>query len=107
MKVRIGFDKLDPRILPEMSVKVAFHEPGSSAASTARGVTVPTSAIQHENGRDIVLVIQNNHAEPRAVSVSATTASDGVIAAGLAAGEKVIINPPANLKPGSLVRETK
>ncbi len=35
VKVRVGFDKLDPRILPEMGVKVAFQENG--AASTTPG----------------------------------------------------------------------
>ena len=30
VKVRVGFDKLDPRILPEMSVKVAFREADGS-----------------------------------------------------------------------------
>ena len=30
VKVRVGFDKLDPRILPDMSVKVAFHETGGA-----------------------------------------------------------------------------
>ena len=46
VKVRVGFDKLDSRILPEMSIKVAFREtlaPGGIAAQT---VTVPKAAIQ-------------------------------------------------------------
>src|SRR5256885_554813 len=33
VKVRVGFDKLDPKILPEMSVKVGFRE--SAAASVS------------------------------------------------------------------------
>ena len=106
VKVRIGFDKLDPRILPQMSVKVAFREPGSFNASTAQGVTVPSSAIQHENGRDVVLVVQNNRAEQRTVNVSSSTGTDAVIGAGVTSGEKVILNPPANLKSGTLVKET-
>ena len=106
VKVRIGFGKLDPRILPEMSVKVAFREPGSYDASKAQAVTVPSSAIQHENGRDIVLVVQDNRAEQRTVNVSSSTGTDAVIAAGITAGEKVILNPPANLKSGTFVKET-
>jgi RND family efflux transporter MFP subunit len=106
VKVRIGFDKLDPRILPEMSVKVAFREPGAANASTAQGVTVPSSAVQHENGRDIVLVVQDNRAEQRTINVSSSTSTDVIIAAGVASGEKVILNPPATLKSGSLVKET-
>ena len=36
VKVRVGFDKLDPRILPEMSVKVAFPRRGEPAAADGR-----------------------------------------------------------------------
>ena len=36
VKVRIGFDKLDPRILPDMGVKVAFRKTGDSAGQTQR-----------------------------------------------------------------------
>ena len=32
VKVRVGFDKLDPRILPDMSVKVAFRDSGGTPA---------------------------------------------------------------------------
>jgi RND family efflux transporter MFP subunit len=105
VKVRIGFDKLDTRILPEMSVKVAFREPGDATLSTAQGVTVPSSAIQHENGRDLVLIVHGNRAEQRTVNVSSNAGTDAVIAAGVASGEKVILDPPANLKSGTLVKE--
>ena len=105
VRVRIGFDKLDPRILPQMSVKVAFREPGSSTASTLQGVTVPSSAIQHENGRDIVLVVQDSRAEQRTVNVSSTEGTDAIIAAGITPGEKVILNSPAAVKPGSPVKD--
>jgi len=29
VRVRIGFDQLDPRILPEMAIKVTFLDPQS------------------------------------------------------------------------------
>ena len=35
VKVRVGFDQLDPRILPDMSVKVAFRDNGGTAAGHA------------------------------------------------------------------------
>src|SRR5215472_2570428 len=47
VKVRIGFDKLDPRILPEMSIKVAFEQMGGSTASGTRAIVVPKGAIQN------------------------------------------------------------
>ena len=70
VKVRVGFDKLDPRILPEMSVKVAFREAGGSGPVAGRTVIVPKAAVQQQDGRDVVLVVQNGRAERRAVTVS-------------------------------------
>ena len=40
VKVRVGFDKLDPRILPEMGVKVAFRRQ-RPAATAGHTVIVP------------------------------------------------------------------
>src|SRR5207237_800120 len=68
VKVRVGFDKLDPRILPEMSIKVAFREAVTGGSAASRGVAVPKAAIQQRDGRDVVLVVQNGVAERRAVT---------------------------------------
>jgi RND family efflux transporter MFP subunit len=103
VKVRVGFDQLDPRILPEMSVKVAFRETGGAAAT--RTVMVPKNAVRSQDGRDVVFVVQNGRAERRAVTVSDTQGDDAVLSAGVSAGEKVVVNAPADLKDGTSVRE--
>jgi RND family efflux transporter MFP subunit len=107
VKVRVGFDKLDPRILPEMSVKVAFREAGGSLPAAGRQVTIPKTAIQRQEGRDMVLVLQNHRAERRTVTVSSIGSDEAVISAGLSAGEKVIINAPSTIKDGVDVKEAK
>ena len=89
VKVRVGFDKLDPRILPEMSVKVAFREADGSGPAAGRTVIVPKAAVQQRDGRDVVLVVQSGRAERRAVTVSQTRLDEVVISAGVAAGERV------------------
>lgn len=38
VEVRVGFDELDSRILPDMGVKVAFQEPGATPTSGRAGV---------------------------------------------------------------------
>src|SRR6266705_6814124 len=68
VKVRVGFDKLDPRILPEMGVKVAFRETGGSTSTAARTLLVPKTAVQQQGGRDVVMVVQNGVVERRAVT---------------------------------------
>ncbi len=107
VKVRVGIDQLDPRILPEMSVKVAFREVGGSGPVAARTVIVPKSAVQQQDGRNVVLVVQNARAERRAVTVSTTRGDEVVVSAGVAAGERVVADWPPGLKDGSAVAEKK
>jgi len=105
VKVRVGFDHLDPRILPDMSVKVAFHDYGGTAAGSR--VIIPKSAVLSRDGRDVVFVVQHGRAERRAVTVIDTQGDDSVLSAGVAAGEKVVVGAPANLQDGAAVKEKK
>src|SRR2546430_12047467 len=64
VKVRVGFEKLEPRILPQMGVKVAFQ--GADGAQPARqSVSVPKAAVRQRDGRDIVWVVKNDQVERR------------------------------------------
>lgn len=107
VRVRVGFDQLDPRILPEMSVKVAFRDTGASAsaATATRSVLIPAAALRQEAGRDLVFVVARGRAERRAVSVAGTRGADTEILAGVSAGERVILEAPAGLADGVLVKE--
>src|SRR5438045_8471740 len=62
VKVRVGFDKLDPRILPEMSVKVAFHGTAVSGSATGREVILPKTAVQQQDGHHVVFIVPNGRA---------------------------------------------
>ena len=106
VKVRVGFDQLDPRILPDMSVKVAFQEAdNASAASANHAVLVPKAAVLDRDGRDMVFIVNGGHVERRAVTVSDTQGDDSVLSAGVASGEKVVVNAPADLKDGMAIKE--
>jgi len=108
VQVRVGFDQLDPRILPEMAAKVAFRETVTAgAAPVHRNVVVPHNAVLSLDGRDVVFVIQNGRAERRAVTVAGTQGEESELSAGLAAGEKVAVDPPAGLADGAGVDERK
>jgi RND family efflux transporter MFP subunit len=109
VKVRVGFDALDPRILPEMGVKVAFREAGGSAATgtASRAIVVPKGAVQTRDGRDVVWVVQNGRTERRAVAVSSTLDNEVTLSAGVSAGEKVVVDWPAGLTAGTAVKEKK
>jgi len=107
VKVRVGFDKLDPRILPDMGIKVGFQEAASAATASLRTVTVPKQAVQQEEGKDVVLVVENGRANRRAVKVSGVNGDTAMISAGVAAGEKVVAEWTRGVAGGVLVTEKR
>jgi RND family efflux transporter MFP subunit len=106
VKVRVGFEKLDPRILPDMGVKVAFQKAGREAVSSPE-IVVPKAAVLQQDGRDIVWVFKEGRVERRAVGISVTRADDVSVSAGLQAGERVVIDGAKNLTDGAPVTESK
>jgi len=106
VKVRIAFDQLDPRILPDMGVKVAFRDAGTvEQASSGIGVTIPTSALRRDGGRDVVFVLRDGAVERRAVSIGSKSDNEVVIVSGLTAGERVVTDGPTELADGDAVTE--
>lgn len=105
VKVRIGFDRLDPRILPEMSVKVAFETSGAAAATASSAVVVPKAAVQWSDGQDVVMVIKDGRAERRAVKVQNASGDESTLSAGVSAGERLAASWPPGLQDGSRVKE--
>jgi HlyD family secretion protein len=108
VKVRLGFEQLDPRILPDMGVKVAFlgaenAEGEQQPAANRAVVVVPRAAVRRVGDKDVVFVVKEGVAERRAIGLSATPGDEAVVLSGLAAGERVIIEGPANLKDGDKV----
>ncbi len=106
VRVRVGFDQPDPRILPEMAVKVGFRDSGAgAAASTLRAVLVARAAVRHEDNRDVVFVVHEGRVERRAVTVAGTRDGDALLSAGVGAGEHLVLDPPAGLVDGAPVVE--
>ncbi len=106
--VRIGLDAKDPRILPDMGVKVSFVEPqrlDRTGSPTARAVTVPRTALRRDGEEDVVLVVTGeSRVERRAVQVAETAGEQVKVAAGLAPGERVVVEPAETLRDGDAVR---
>jgi len=104
--VRIGFEQLDPRILPDMGVKVAFlgvAEPAGTAASAAPRVHVPRAAVRTEHGQAVVYVVTGDRAERRAVRTGDVTGGVVAVLSGLSAGEQVVVEGPTDLADGRKV----
>jgi len=105
--VRVGFDETDPRILPDMGVKVAFQDVPQEGGAGEDGVSVPAAALRREAGRDYLFVVQDGRAERRAVALGAAGGDPVIVVSGLAPGEAVVVDGPPELVDGSAVREAK
>ena len=103
VKVRISFDKLDPRILPDMGVKVSFLAE-KQAGSAAPLALVPAAAVREADGKKTVLLVRDGVLERRAVSVGASRGSDLEVTAGLTAGDTVVVQGPEGLRDGQRVK---
>jgi RND family efflux transporter MFP subunit len=105
VRVRVGFDALDPRILPDMGVKVAFLETGDrdKAALQPRAV-VAKDALRSDGQTTLVFVVAGGRVERRIVKAGVAAGADVPVLAGLSEGETVVLKGPANLAHGQRVR---
>jgi RND family efflux transporter MFP subunit len=104
VEVRIAFDKLDPRILPDMGVKVTFlGEEVKQGEKAPVVVVVPQNALRDDSGEKIVFLVKGDHVERRAVKVGATNSAQTQILAGLSPGDTVVVAGPADLRDGEAV----
>lgn len=106
VKVRLTFDALDPRILPDMGVKVAFREIADEKAddaSTGQSL-VPRQAVQSDNGQTVVFVAKDGALERRAVSIGREIEGDVEIMAGILPGDRVVVSPTQGLSDGQQVK---
>ena len=106
VKVRAAFDQLDPRILPDMGVKVAFlnDEPArpQGKSSDARAV-VPQSAVHNDGGNRFVFLVHDSKLERRAVTLGGERGSDIEVMAGVSPGETLVIKGAGSLREGQAV----
>ncbi|HEY3042779.1 MAG TPA: hypothetical protein VGJ39_02065, partial [Vicinamibacterales bacterium] len=99
-------EALDPRILPDMGVKVTFLRDEDEAAAPAvqqAATLVPKAAIQSDNTNSFVYVVTGDTVERRAVKVGGADGDRVEVLAALRAGERVVVSPLQNLTNGAKV----
>ena len=105
VKVRIAFEALDARILPDMGVKVSFlsDEAAPAAVGGASVVVVPEEAVRTEGEQSIAFVLKGEAVERRAIKIGGRRGERVEVAAGLSAGELVVVEGPPDLADGDEV----
>jgi RND family efflux transporter MFP subunit len=113
VKVRIGIDQKDPRILPDMGVRVSFLEesrasaaPGGGEAAAPRGVLVPPTAVVERAGRSVVFTIDQGRVHERQVTPGQNL-GDLRLVEGLESGAAVVRAPPPEMSDAARVAVAK
>lgn len=107
VRVRIGLLEKNARILPQMGVRVAFHDDAAAATSATRvqsAVVVPSTAVQASGDTGVVFVIRDDVVERRAVRLGRREGDAWIVLSGLTAGARVAIGDFSQLVDGARIR---
>jgi RND family efflux transporter MFP subunit len=104
VRVRIAINAKDPRLVPEMGVRVSFlDEAPESPGEVGEGVLVPASAIRDGADGSVVFVLDGTHVRERRVTAGDKVGDRRLVEDGLLAGERVVRDPPLDLTDGMRV----
>lgn len=111
VKVRVGLAQHDARVVPDMGVRVSFLEREAPKTAQKASVLAPAAAIVDRNGASVAFVIGGDDAKPtvsrHVLQLGRTLGDDREVLSGLSGGERVVVDPPANLADGAHVRIAK
>jgi RND family efflux transporter MFP subunit len=100
---RVGFDKLDDRVLPEMSARVNFFLDSLPDLEATRTLAVSRDAVTTRDNQKVVFRIDGD----RVTQVPVTTGRDlGAmveIIDGVKQGDRVVLSPPGKMMSGQKV----
>jgi RND family efflux transporter MFP subunit len=107
VKVRIAFDALDPRILPDMGVKVTFLADAPAVGTPSAAATVPSEAVLESGGKSVVFVLWDGRLARREVTLGERRGMDVDVLSGCSPGEKLAVKDLGDLKDGMRAAEKK
>ena len=104
---KVKFDEIDPRILPEMSAKVAFLSQDVTPEQQKPLVAVNSDALAQRDGRTVVFVVRDGKAAAVPVTPGQKIGDLTAITGEVRSGERVVSKPAAGLLSGALVKPAK
>lgn len=108
VRVRIAFDTLEPRILPDMGVKVSFLDDAQKTEASAAPratVRVPSSSVVKEGENAYVWRVRDSRLERVAVRTGAERDGQIDVLSGINGGELVVTKQIEGLAEGAPVKE--
>ncbi|MGB0126289.1 MAG: efflux RND transporter periplasmic adaptor subunit [Rhodocyclaceae bacterium] len=100
---KVKFVDRDPRILPEMSAKVAFLS-RAVAEDQRKPLTVVTpDAVATRNGKSVIFAIVDGKAKEIAIRAT-NKVGEAIVVDGVVAGDKVVLKPSDKLHDGAAVK---
>lgn len=105
--VKVRFLDKDPRILPEMSAKVAFLSKAVSPEEEKSRTTINPAAVVSRNNKTTAFVIKEGQVEEQEIATGEKLGDLLVVTGGVRAGDRVVLNPSKGLKSGSRVKQAE
>jgi RND family efflux transporter MFP subunit len=105
--VKVRFVDKDPRVLPEMSAKVAFLSKAVGPEEEKSRTTIYPAAVVSRNGKSMAFVIKEGRVEEQEITTGEKLGDLLVVTGGVKAGDRVVLNPPRGLKSGSRVKQAE
>ena len=101
---KVRFDALDPRILPEMSAKVAFLTQEITPDQQKPLTAVSPEAIVQRDGRTVLFVVRKDRAVAVPVTPGAKLGELTAITGDAKSGEKAVLKPAPDVVDGASIR---
>ena len=102
--VKVAFESIDPRILPEMSAKVAFLSRELRPEEEKPLKAIPSSSVLSRGGRSVVLVLEGERVLEKSVRAGRRLDTMTEILEGLQPEDKIVLDPGNKLKSGTRVK---
>jgi RND family efflux transporter MFP subunit len=101
--VKVKFKQLDPRVLPDMSAKIAFLEKELPPEQRKPLTVINPQAVVERDGAKVAFVMQGESVKQTPVTVGEKI-GDALVATGVTAGDKVVLKPNERLRDGARVK---
>jgi multidrug efflux pump subunit AcrA (membrane-fusion protein) len=101
--VKVKFADIDPRILPEMSAKVAFLQRALTEDDLRPRTAAPGDSLLTRNGRASVFLIRDGLLAETQVTTGEKIGDMVEVLSGASAGDRIVRKPSEGLKTGTRV----